>query len=210
MRIERCNYYQGGVKLEINEFLVATRVVKPDYNKVPLHDQFDLPLWFGKAKCTTSETKAYNACRQQHLEDAERLLLGSAISMTSSAQKMMKHGLEPMLLFTDHDVLMSGNSTVILRARIRPTSEVEDMEGLEAYPFLRKQGLSRLVLYRPRLGYHGPLPGYVPFPDERGYDVLEVMGFQVGREGLKGMGVRGLTFPKLRTSRVLRCKSDIL
>lgn len=201
MQIQIETLHKGAPQLSKNEFLVATRVVRPDARRIPLHDVFDVPLWVGRAYCTDEEIKALYAARDKQMEQALDVVKGTGIVFTSTTQKLMKRALEPMLFLTDSDLLNAGNSTVIFRTGVRPTGQSVAMEGLMAFPVPHGGSLSQLVFYRPRSWSSAELPGYV----RSGTDattVMEVMGFQVGRSGLRGNGVKSLTFPKLRTSRV--------
>ena len=201
MQIKIETLYKGSRTLPKNEFLVATRVIKPDDRHIPLHDVFDVPLWVGRAHCTDEETMALYASRDRQIEQALDVVKGSGIVFTSTTQKLMKRALEPMLFLTDSDLLNAGNSTVIVRTGVRPSWESSVMQGLMAFPVPHHGSLSQLVFYKPREWSSADLPGYVR-SETASTTVMEVMGFQIGRSGLRGNGVKSLTFPKLRSSRV--------
>ncbi len=209
MRLFREYFYNGIVRLAPNEFLVATRTLKPDNRIVPLYDLFGPPLWLGRMRCSDDEIKRLTNLRDQQLEEAESALMGGAISMVSCAQRLMRRSLEPMLYFTDYSILNPGNSTVIMRTRALPDMLASDLEHFAAYPIPRKNSLSAMVLYRPR-SYGGAreLPGFSINSDST-TTVMEVTGFQIGREGLVGNGVKSLMFPRFRHRNVQICKTSV-
>lgn len=191
----------GCVRLAPEEFLVATRTLKPDNRSVPLYDLFGLPLWLGRVRCTAEEITQLETLREEQLLAAESALVGGAFSMVSNVQRLMKRKLEPMMYFTDNAILNPGNTTVIMRAGIRPEQMTADMEGLKAYPVPRKNALSTIVFYKVRpQGAGRTLPGFVL--DTHGKGVMEVTGFQIGREGLLGNALKGLTYPRFRSRQV--------
>ncbi len=209
MKLIKENFSHGIVALKSNEFLVATRTLVPDDRMVPLYDVFGGPLWMGRMLCTDEEAKQLERLRERQLEEAGSALVGGAMSMISNVQRLMKRHLEPMLYYTDNAVLNPGNSTVIMRTGIRPLGLSVDMESLAAYPLPRRNTLSAMVLFRPR-SYSGmsDLPGFVGnwLSPQR---VMEVTGFQIGRKGLTGNGVKSLTFPRFRYTSVQKCTTSV-
>ena len=199
----------GTIRLAPHEFLVSSRTLRHDDRPIPLYDLFGAPLWIGRMKCDSKEVSYLEKQREAQLLEAEEALTGGGFSMVSNVQRFMKRKLEPMLFYTDNAILNPGNTTVIFRANIKPDPFVTQMEALVAYPFPVRNALSKIVLYRPRNYSSGrSLPGFSPSENE-GQRILEVTGFQIGRDGLAGNALKCLTYPKFRNRYVQATKSVI-
>lgn len=193
---------QGSIRLHEREFIVGTRLLRHDDRKIPLYDLYELPMIIGRFSCSHERFQRIVRAREEQLERATEALTGGAVSMISNIQRLLKKHLEPMLYLTDNDVLNTGNTTVIMRAHIRPDQMFTDMAPWEAYPVFPYR-LSRFVFFRPRIGWHGVgVPVFAPAND--GDIKLEVTGYQTGRYGLPENGLRTLRFPTVKPSRVQR------